>query len=131
MGVGGVGKSTERMRSSELGFQMDNVLEVILYPRPEGYQKLDMNSCHMQLLERVSSVPGVLSVGYSNNSIVGGREAGWRDDVSPESGDPAITVKVMAYATMLSPGFFRTLGIPLGRGRDFNQTDDGRHRHLA
>jgi len=130
-GAGLLAKSLERLRSSDLGFQMDNVLEVILYPRPEGYQKLDLNSYHMQLLERVSSVPGVLSVGYSNNSIVGGREAGWQDDVSPESGDPAITVKVRAYGTMVSPGFFRTLGIPLVRGRDFNQTDDGRHPHVA
>src|SRR5260370_4555541 len=131
LGAGLLAKSLERLRSSDLGFQMDNRLEVILYPRPEGYQNLDMNSYHMQLLERVSSVPGVLSVGYSNNSIVGGREVGWQDDVSPEPGDPAITAKARAYGTMVSPGFFRTLGIPLVRGRDFNQTDDGRHPHVA
>jgi predicted permease len=110
---------------------MDNVLEVILYPRSGAYQDLDMNSYDDQLLERVSSIPGVLSAGYSNNSIVGGREVGWQDDVSLESGDPAITVKVRAYGTMVSPGFFRTLGIPLLRGRDFNQTDDERHAHVA
>src|SRR5260370_2141665 len=61
----------------------------------------------------------------------GGREVGWQDAVSPESGDPAIAVKVRAYGTMVSPGFFRTLGIPLVRGRDFNQTDDERHPHVA
>jgi predicted permease len=131
LGAGLLAKSFERLRSADLGFQMDNVLEVILYPRPGAYQNLDKNSYHMQLLERVASIPGVLSAGYSNNSIVGGREAGWQDDVSPESGDPAITVKVRAYGTMVSPGFFRTLGIPLVRGRDFNQTDDERHPHVA
>jgi predicted permease len=111
---------------------MDNVLELSLYPRPSAYQQdFDMNSYHEQLRERVSSIPGVLSVGYSNNSMVGGREAGWQDDVSPESADPDITVKVKSYGTMISPGFFRTLGIPLVRGRDFNPTDDARHPHVA
>jgi predicted permease len=131
LGAGLLAKSFERLRSSDLGFQMDNVLEVSLYPRPGAYQHLDMNSYHNQLLERVSSIPGVPSAGYSNNSIVGGQEAGWQDDVSPESGDPAMAVNVRAYGTMVSSGFFRTLGIPLVRGRDFNQTDDERHSHVA
>jgi predicted permease len=131
LGAGLLAKSFERLRSSDLGFQMDNVLEVSLYPRPGASQDLDMNSYHSQLLERVSSIPGVLSAGYSNNSMVGGQELGWQDDVSPESGDPAITIKVRSYGTMVSPDFFRTLGIPLVRGRDFNQTDDERHPHVA
>jgi len=131
LGAGLLAKSFERLRSADLGFQMDNVLEFSLYPRPGAYQDLDMNSYHNQLLEHVASIPGVLAAGYSNNSIVGGHEAGWQDDVSPESGDPATAVKVRAYGTMVSPGFFRTLGIPLVRGRDFNATDDQHHTHIA
>jgi len=38
---------------------------------------------------------------------------------------------VKAYGTMVSPRFFRTLEIPLVRGRDFNQTDDERHPRVA
>jgi predicted permease len=131
LGAGLLAKSYERLRSADLGFQMDNVLEVSLYPRPGVSQDLDMNSYHRQLLERVSSIPGVLSAGYSNNSIVGGGELGWQDDVSPEADDPALAVKVRSYGTMVSPGFFRTLGIPLLRGRDFNATDDQHHPRIA
>ena len=131
LGAGLLAKSFERLRSSDLGFQMDNVLEVSLYPRSGAYQDLDMNSYHNQLLERVSNIPGVLSAGYSNNSIVGGRESGWQDDVSPESGDLAVADKVRTYGAMVSPGFFRTLGIPLVDGRDFTQTDDERHPRVA
>ena len=106
---------------------MEHVLEVSLYPRPGAYQDVDMNRYHKQLLERVSRIPGVLSAGYSNNSIVGGRETGWQDDVSPESSDPAVAVKVRSYGTMVSPDFFRTLGIPLVQGRDFRPADDQGH----
>jgi predicted permease len=131
LGAGLLAESFERLRSADLGFQMDHVLEVSLYPRPGAYQDLDMNSYHNQLLERVSGIPGVLSAAYSNNSIVGGQETGWQDDISPESEDPALAVKVRAYGTMVSPGFFRTLGIPLVRGRDFNAADDQHHPHVA
>jgi predicted permease len=132
IGAGLLAESFQRLLSSDLGFQVDNVLEISLYPRPGGYQDLDLNSYHRQLLKRVSAVPGVISASYANNSsIIGGREAGWQDDVSSMLEDPAAAVKVRTYGTMISPGFFRTLGIPLLRGRDFDQTDDERHPHVA
>jgi predicted permease len=131
MGAGLLARSFERLRSADLGFQMENVLEVSLYPKPGAYQDLDMNSYHMQLLDRVSSIPSVLSVGYSNNSIVGGLEGGWQEDVAPASVDPATAVNVKSYGTMISPGFFRTLGTPLVRGRDFDKLDDAQHLRVA
>ncbi|MGA8267614.1 MAG: ADOP family duplicated permease, partial [Candidatus Acidiferrales bacterium] len=131
LGAGLLAKTLEKLRSSDLGFQTDKVLEVSLYPKPGGYQDFDMNAYHSELLERVASIPGVISAGYSNNSIVGGRESGWQDDVSPESGGGAVAVKVRSYGTMISPDFFRTLEIPLIRGRDFNQTDDATHPRVA
>ena len=131
LGAGLLAKNLERLRSADLGFQMDNVLEVSLYPRPGAYQELDKNSYHDQLLENVSRLPGVLSATYANNSMVGGRELGWQDDVSPEPGEPATTVKVRSYGTMIAPFFFKTLGIPLVRGRDFTPTDDEQHPPVA
>ena len=131
LGAGLLIKSFEKLRSVDLGFQKENVLEVGLYPRPGGYQNLDVNSYHKQLIERISSIPGVLSVAYANNSIVGGAQEGWRETVSPASADSAIAVNVEAYGTMVSPSFFRTLGIPLLRGREFEATDDELHPRIA
>jgi predicted permease len=131
LGAGHLVRSFERLRSVDLGFRKESVLEVRLNPKPGGYQNLDLNSYHKQLLERVSSIPGVRSVGYSDNSLSSGVEAGWRDIVSPMSTDPAASVNVKANGMMVSPGFFRTLGISLLRGRDFDETDDERHPRLA
>jgi predicted permease len=130
LGAGLLVRSFERLRSVDLGFQKESVLEVRLNPKPGGYQNLNLNSYHKQLLERVSSIPGVRSVSYSDNSLSGGAEAGWRDIVSPMSADPAAGVNVKANGMMVSPGFFRTLGIRLLRGRDFDETD-GEHPRLA
>src|SRR5260370_5062889 len=45
--------------------------------------------------------------------------------------DSSTGIRVMANAAMVSPGFCRTPGIQLLRGRDFEETDDERHPRLA
>jgi predicted permease len=44
LGAGLLVRSFERLRSVDLGFQRENVLEVRLNPKPGGYQNLDLNS---------------------------------------------------------------------------------------
>jgi predicted permease len=131
LGAGLLVGTFERLRSVDLGFRKGQVLEISLSPRPGGYDNLDMNAYHKRLLERIASVPGVGSVGFSDSPIVGRVEEGWRENVSPMSADSAAGVAVRASGTMTSPGFFRTLGIQLLRGRDFDETDDERHPRLA
>ena len=58
LGAALLAQSLAKLRSSDLGFRMDHVLEVSLYPRPGGYQGLAINSYHNELLERVSNIPG-------------------------------------------------------------------------
>jgi hypothetical protein len=47
------------------------------------------------------------------------------------SGDPSASPEAMANLAIISPGFFRALGIALLRGRDFDWTDDEHRPHLA
>ncbi len=129
LGSGLLVRSFQKLRSVDLGFEKERVLEISLNPRPGGYDNLDLNSYHQHLLERIASVPGVQSVGYSDNSIASGVEDGWQETVSAMSADAAAGVRVRA--TGISPGFFRALGIQLLQGRDFSQTDDERHPRLA
>jgi predicted permease len=45
--------------------------------------------------------------------------------------DSTTGIRLMTNAAEVSPGFFKTLGIPLLRGRDFTETDDQHHPRLA
>jgi len=122
-------RSFQRLRSVNLGFEKDRLLEVRLNPRPGGYQNLDMNTYHSQLIESISMIPGVRSVGFSDGFIP--NPDGWRDTVSPMSSDSVTGGNLMGNAAMVSPGFFRTVGIPLRRGRDFDWNDDERRPPVA
>jgi predicted permease len=129
LGAGLFVRSFQRLRSLDLGFQKESVLEITLYPKPGGYQNLDLNSYHEQLLARISSMPGVASVSFGDATIPSPQ--GWHDTVSPMTADSSTGNRLMANAVSVSPGFFRTLGIPLLRGRDFLEADDQHHPHLA
>jgi predicted permease len=129
LGAGLFVRSFERLRSLDLGFQKESVLEITLYPRPGGYQNIDLNSYHKQLLAHISSLPGVASVSFGDATIPSPQA--WHDTVSPMTADSNTDSRLMANAASVSPGFFRTLGIPLLRGRDFVEADDQHHPHLA
>lgn len=121
-------RTFQKLRSVNLGFEQDRILEVGLNPRPGGYQNLNLRNYRMQLIGRVSSIPGVRS------ATVGG-VVPWpdarKDTVSVGSVDPNSESALMANAAMISPGFFQTLGIRLIGGRDFDWNDDEKHPPVA
>ncbi len=132
LGAGLFVRSFQRLRSVDLGFERENLLELSLYPRPGGYQNLnnlDMKNYHKQLLDRISSLPGVRSVSFSTSPIP--TPEIWHDTVSATATDLNTGNRLMANAATVSPGLFQTLGIPVLRGRDFEKTDDEKHPRLA
>jgi predicted permease len=129
VGAGLLVGSFERLSSIEFGFQKENLLEITLNHRPGGYQDLDMDAYNAELIRRISSLPGVSSVGFSDSSVP--NPEGWRYTTAAMSGDSSARADLMANLAIISPGFFRTLGITLLRGRDFEWADDDHHPHLA
>jgi predicted permease len=125
LGAGLLVRSFQRLRSINLGFQRDSLLEISLSPKPGGYQSLDMNSYDQQLIVRIADIPGVRSVSLADNPIPGPQF--YKENASPASADPTTGVRVLASQAMVLPSFFATLGTTLVRGRDFTATDDTQH----
>jgi predicted permease len=120
--------SFEKLRTLNLGFQKESVLQISLYPRPGGYQNFNANAYHQEVLGRISAVPGVTSASFSSLSIP--EPQAWHDAVSRASADPS-TAHIDANAAEVSPSFFPTLGVPLLEGRIFSDLDDDHHPHVA
>jgi predicted permease len=129
-GAGLFRRTLESLRSSDPGFQREGVLEVTLYPKPGGYSGLDIHEYRRQLTERIATVPGVLSVAFSQLRMPIG-ERGWKDAVSHVGPDSDASVNLVATLVAVSPGFFETLGVPLVSGRDFDWMDDDQHPRVA
>jgi len=129
LGAGLFVRSFQRLRSVNFGFDKSRLLEVTLNPRPGGYENLDMRSYHKQLLQRIASIRGVTSVSFADISIPTPQL--WHEMVSPSSADPITGTHFPADGTMVSSDFFKTLGIPLLGGREFDDTEDQKHPRVA
>ena len=121
--------SFEKLRSINLGFRNDHVLQMELYPRPGGYENLDLATYRHELLARVAALPGVISASFADLAVPS--PDAWHDFASAASADSNTSAKVMTNAAEVSPGFFETLGIPLLQGKVFTDADDQKHPRLA
>jgi predicted permease len=129
-GAGLLLQTFQTLRSSDPHFQRKSVVQVALNPRPEGFDKVDMNDYRKQLIDAVTSLPGVASASFAGLDIPSG-DRGWRDTVSTATADSPSDAGKLAMLVMVSPGFFQTLGIPILSGRDFAWTDDQNHPRVT
>jgi len=129
LGAGLLVKSFQKLHSLDLGFAKDRLLEVGVNERPETHAKTDTRAYHQHLMEGVTRLPGVRAVGFAEEFLP--RPEGWHDAVSLATSDWSRASDVMADTALVSPDFFRTMSIPLLRGREFDWTDDEEHPLVA
>jgi predicted permease len=129
LGGGLLVRTFQQLRSVDPGFVEESLLEISLYPKPDGYQNADMKSYRNQLITEISRLPAVSSVSFSDDFFPS--TSRYRDAVSPVSADAGTENKVMAADARVWTGFFRTLGIRVVGGRDFDESDDDKHPRVA
>lgn len=104
------------------GFDVERVLTVDLSLPDQQYAQLAQRTDFWhRLLPKVEALPGVKSVGISNRLPLTG--AGSDNWLIPEGEKLAFSQRPVADMRFVNPGFFRTLGIPLERGRIFAAVD--------
>jgi predicted permease len=118
-------RTLKSLRTFDPGFKRASLLEAHLTPQPQDNGKLDAGSYRRQLLEAMANLPSIKSAAFSNLSVPNG-DSGWKETVSAVS-DPNPAGNSTATLAAISPGFFKTLAIPLMSGRDFTWFDDKQH----
>jgi putative ABC transport system permease protein len=115
--AGLLAKSFVRLSTVELGFQPESVLTVALHRTGQH-----MEHFYDPLLQRISALPRVRAAGIINYAPLSG--GGWGQDIEIEGRPPrARGDLIWAAHRQASPGYFRAMGIPLLRGRTFEESD--------
>ncbi|HEY6399782.1 MAG TPA: ABC transporter permease, partial [Blastocatellia bacterium] len=123
IGAGLLIKSFQRLRHTSPGFDPQRVLTATV-SLPEAPYANDAQQIEFfrRAIERISNIPGVEAVGaifglpYSGDSI----SASFSIEGQP---DPGPGKRPRAGARMITPDYIRTMGIPLIKGRLFNDQD--------
>ena len=125
VGAGLLTQSLVRLSRVDPGFEAEEVLAVGVSHSPRVYTSVGSWSGLLdRVLERVAAIPGVESVAMNDHLPLSGSTSSSSTlaEGAPRDDDDAY---VSATVEIVSPGYHRTLGIPLLSGRDFNAGDHG------
>jgi len=131
VGAGLLIRSLWRLQQIEPGFKPDKLLALQLEFPASRYRDTQVMSFVTRLNERLAALPGVESVGVADSqplSRFGGDSSSIAiegkldlkaqpDDPVPDDTGPS------SFLSRVSPGYFRTLGIPMRQGREFGPQD--------
>jgi putative ABC transport system permease protein len=123
IGAGLMMRSFMRLQHTNPGLNPENLLTLRVdlpgakYDTPEKQRTF-----YKELLERVGALPGVEAAGAVSNLPLGG--VTWGRSLTVE-GFPVLPVgqAPMINHCVITPNYFRAMGIPLSMGRDFTDAD--------
>jgi len=114
------------LKQTNAGFHdMDNLVTFQVDPALSGYTPQRMETFYRQLLANIRATPGVKTAGYAIMPVLSGYE--WDSTMSVEGHQIKDGEDMQAFMNGVSPEYWKTMGVPLVAGRDFNDHDDGKH----
>ena len=122
-GAGLVIHSFWKLTRVDLGFRQDHLLTFSLPIAVERFtQPAQITALYRQLLEKIEALPGITSAAASTGAPVVGTNWSMAFSIA---GQPPVdrSSRPSAGFTMVTPGYFRTFGIPIARGRSFTEQD--------
>jgi predicted permease len=114
-------KSLMNVSRVELGVRIDNVVTFGLSPDLNGYDPARARTFFERTEEELAAVPGVTAVAASMVPLLAG--SNWGSSVSVQGFEKGPDTDAHANYNEVSPGYFRTVGIPLMSGREFTAGD--------
>lgn len=118
-------KSLWKLTHVDPGFEANNVLAIrLITPKDRNTDKERVagTAYRLEVLRRISEVPGVVSVGASKTLPLNGGGEPYGFDYAGPGGK--VNIKPEAGVFIVSPGYFKTLEIPLISGRVFTEEDN-------
>jgi len=115
-------RSLRSVEHSDLGFDPGHVANLTIDVRMAGYDAARGKALLNELLARARTLPGVESASFASSVPFGIENEGAGleiDGVRPEAGRAA----PFADLSTVTPEYFRTMRIPLLRGREFADSD--------
>jgi predicted permease len=109
-----------RAGSADPGFSLEKGLVAIVDGSLVQYRPAETRESLARVLDKVRALPGVASISIADTIPYG--ESNNNRDVQPAGARRGIGI-VRAEHRMVGAGYFRTLGIPLVRGRDFTESE--------
>jgi predicted permease len=122
------------LNSVDVGFNTSNLLVFKVNPSLSGYKKEQVPGLYQQLLERIESVPGVVSASISRHRLLSNSASinrAFIDGQPSATGGQGRTMRDYVWVQQVRSNFLDTIGIPILAGRGLTEQDDARSQKVA
>ncbi len=120
-GAGLFVSSLRNLKATESGVAFDNLVAFEIAPALSGYDNDRATQFYRELLDRLLSAPGTASAAFAAVPILAGDE--WDSSMAVEGHQVKDGEDMQAFMNAVSPGYFKTMNVPLLEGRDFKEGD--------
>ncbi len=123
IGAGLLIRTFAALSGASTGFPTNNLLTLnVSIPVEQYATEQQVASDFQRVVQRLQAIPGVLSAAAATNVPVGGWNQGRQ--LTIEGRPPKTSGEVLGAGYIsITPDYFRTVGIPLRRGREFTSQD--------
>jgi predicted permease len=116
-------RSFEAARTVNPQFDPDHVLMSRFFISTSGYDLEQRKQFCIRLRQKLEAEPSVTEVAYSDVEPLG-LLSGWWEPLEVEGYVPEPGESMKISRSVVSPGYFKLMRIPLLEGRDFSEQDD-------
>ncbi len=114
-------QTLRNLRIRNMGFEADKVLQVRIDAQSAGYKDEQLADLYTRLLTSIESVPGVVSASTSSSGFRTGSSR--TCCVAVEGYTFNANEDRQIQTGSVAPGYFKTIGLPMLLGREFQQQD--------
>jgi predicted permease len=129
IGAGLFLRTLHNLLSVDVGFQTRSLVSFTVDPSLNGYEPEATRQFARNLLERLGTAPGVTAASLAGITLLEGNN--WTSSMTIEGYAAGAEEDVGQHCNVVGPGYFRTMGIPLVRGREFDERDVAAPRPAA
>jgi len=120
-GAGLLLRTFANLRKADIGVHAESMIATSVQLTPETYKKLDTQwNFYSRLLEGLKSAPGVRTAVLATELPLEGGNNGY---ITVDGQTAESTQNTLVEWNLVTPGYFRALGIPMREGRDFDAAD--------
>jgi len=121
IGAGLFLRTLDNLLIVDVGVEPAHLVAFGVDPALNGYKSDRAKHFARTLLERLNTAPGITAAGFATTRILEGNQ--WNSSFTIAGYQAAPDESTAVWCNAVSPGYFKALGIPLLKGRDFDQRD--------
>lgn len=114
-------RSLQNLRNVNPGFRATNLVRFTIDPRLTGYDDERTRAFYQQVRQRLESLPGAQAAALATVGVMDNNS--WDATITVEGYQAGDGENMNPSFNSVSPGYFKTLGIAIREGRDFDQRD--------